>query len=284
MNFKNQFINHLNNKIQINFSYDDIKHKIDVNKYINNEKKNLLNLFKTNKKYKIAGLTALSVLLVLGVGLPVALANEQSSQPSIDYSDNPFFPADSIFDLYRDDYFPLLKVKNVSPIYYYFKEGYPHPNENDEKVILSEFEVVGNDYGQLTLGTTIYIPFKTQGIKSGNNAINLVSNWLYSLDYICVNFDMAGSNCWFWNIEKTEWFVYENTCLPCFLTYENTIPIIDGKVNFDSLNPYTNEYSTNEDRHRNYYDYDEYIYEGMPLEELLSTISLITNYNLQRRK
>ena len=55
MNIKTNFVNDLNNKLNLNPNFDDIRNKINVFQYIKEENKNtnLFNLVKNNKTYKI---------------------------------------------------------------------------------------------------------------------------------------------------------------------------------------------------------------------------------------
>ena len=164
MNIKTQFINDLNNKLNLNPNFDDIRTKINVFQYIKKENNNtsLLSLVKTNKTYKIAGLSALAVVLSLGVVLPIALSDYRGGDISGNVSGDQTIQLVDVYTLFyisdsRNTFsFSNLKVLEIEESLYYDKLN------ADTKLMIVKCEVVEDFYKEFDEKTVIFIPFDVE--------------------------------------------------------------------------------------------------------------------------
>lgn len=238
MNIKTNFVNDLNNKLNLNPNFDDIRNKINVFQYIKEENNNtsLLSLVKTNKTYKIAGLSALAVVLSLGVVLPIALSDYSGSD--ISGSEQPMkYP--HIFDIYsvrQQNYFANFKVLEIEETLYYKKDNV------DKKYLVVKCEVVEDFYKVLESNQIVYVPFEVYNVDFD---IDLLHEWLLNLDSLCIcsTIDYKSGNeefdFSFWNNligEKDGSNLKVDIPLKSVsFDIVNTIPIYDGKVDVDTI-------------------------------------------------
>lgn len=257
-NLKNKVKLDLTNKLDIDLKYD----KTQILENESKQKRRFLPL-------KIAGGIALAIVISLGVGLPLALHNEQNYTDVP--SDNPTWEADSIKELYTLEQFPLVKVKNILSYYSFERKYYDVPRriyEPSEKFLVVECEVIYDAYNNLTEGNIIYIPF-----SRCNEETNLIIQWLQSVDYLCVNLEV---NEYAYLYNGSEIYEPGNVCEPCHINYLSTIPIVDGKVSLQTIcSAIDNSYSSIK---FSYWDYGNYIEDGMSLEELLDNLGMLKKY------
>ena len=238
MKIKLNFINDLNNKLNLNPNFDDIRNKINVTQYIKEENNNtnLLSLFKTNKTYKIAGLSALAVVLSLGVILPIALSDYNWGD--ISGSEQPMkYP--HVFDIYsvkQKNYFANFKVIEIQENLYYKKDNV------DKKYLVVKCEVVEDFYKVLESNQIVYVPFE---VYNADFDIDLLREWLLNLDSLCIcstiDYDSGneGFDFSFWSnlISEKDGSNLEVDIPLKGVSFDivNTIPIYDGKVDVDTI-------------------------------------------------
>lgn len=299
MNFKTQFVNSLNNQIQFNPIYENIKNRIDILKYVNNEKVSLLNKIKTNKIYKIAGLASLTVILSLVIGLPMALLNNNGGDigDSLNGDKIPFKGVD-VYSLYGYYYqsrsFANVKVLEVDESLYL---DYLEHNGKYDTYCIIKGEVIDDFYNVLDEGSIIYIPFQINYGDELNFELQTLTEWFFKQDSLCVYLNIASTSSSLTVYKSSFQLINENTNevlnmnVPIYgvhLGYNNLIPIYSGKVDFDIINsitldtPYDLPYVNRKGKHYYRHDYyEEYIQPGMEADVLFENLRRLYQKQLE---
>ena len=276
MNIKTNFVNDLNNKLNLNPNFDDIRNKINVFQYIKEENKNtnLFNLVKTNKTYKIAGLSALAVVLSLGVVLPIALSdyNEGDNSGNVSGGSNIMPEFYSLYDIGGPTdpiIFSNLKVLDTDESLYHSKTN------KDLKFFVVRCEVVEDFYKELEEKTIVHIPIIVYG-KFLNIDVALLKEWLLKLDSICVYGSLLNDLHYDYLINENDskTFIADNILSPIHFDSRNIIPILDGIVDYESMrnvSPYSSEYTK-----------FEYFNQDMEVEVLFDNLRRLYQEQIER--
>ena len=278
MNIKTQFINDLNNKLNLNPNFDDIKNRINVTQYIKEENKNtnLFNLVKTNKTYKIAGLSALAVVLSLGVVLPIALSDYSGGDISGNVSGDQTIQLVDVYNLFyisdsRNIFsFSNLKVLEIEESLYYDKQ-----NANT-KFMVVKCEVVEDFYKEFDEKTVIFIPF----VVDSDNIYD-IKEWLLQVDSLCAHLYVKNVPVDRYINEKTgESMSFDIPIIPITFDFTHTIPIYNGKVDLETIDKIINYGSHYHKLTPNYTDYIEH---GMDKELLFENLRRLYYEQLEER-
>lgn len=290
MNFKTHFTDNLNNKVPFNPSYENIKDRINGSQYINNEKASFRKSVKTNKIYKIAGITSLAVILSLGIGLPLALSNNGGKLPfkSVDIY--------TVYGYYSDQSSGFVNAKVLEVDKSLYLEYLEHNGKYDTYCIV-KCEVIEDFYNVLDEGSIIYIPFQ---INIGDELyfeLQTLTEWFFKQDSLCVYLNIASTSSSLSFYKSSFQLISKNTnevfnvdipIYGAYIGYNNLIPIFDGKVDFDSINSITLDsqyhlpYVIHDGKYYyKYYYYEEYIQPGMEADVLFVNLRRLYQKQLE---
>ena len=285
MNFKTQFINDLNNRMDININFDDIKSKINVSQYIQekNKKITMFELVKSNKTYKIAGLSALAIVLSLGIVLPIALSNYDGGGYGDTSTGAPMkYPhIFTIYGAYENHFFANVKVLKIEESLYVNKENV------DRKYLVVKCEVVEDFYNVLENKQIVYIPFK---LYDANFDINSLKEWLLTLESLCVyssidnsygELDFSFTN----NLISEKDGKSLKVNIPIESTsfdIHNTIPLFEGKVDVDTIRNLSDGHFCGSWLLHLFVD-NQYIKQGMDKDTLFENLRSLYNDQLEGR-
>ena len=224
-----------------------------------------------NKKInqiKIFIASIISITLTVIICLSIAMLNQEKEKEN--YKLLNIYSIYSINKGYNySSTFSNVKILNVA-------NEYTTSNSSTHKYLEVQCEIIEDFYNELDQNTVINVTFQFKNAEYSNisSDISQIVNWFYKLDSLCLY-----ANFQFQSINNNDKEIIFNQNLR--LSHENTIPIINNKVDLESVYEIYNDGGYNE-LYFTREDYTNYINQGMPAGTLFENLRKLYIEQLER--